>query len=216
MAFTLDVDISKAALEAPEEIFRQALKMKGARLNKQIARGVQQLFQSHLFAMDGIHVNKLGGPRTHFYGDAAKATSGAGDDAGATITIAQQGMRQRVYGGTIRAQNGKYLTIPLRSEAYGKRAREFGDLQFVKLSGGRALLIAGGGTGLRLNKKGEAVTKKGLEEGLAMYLLVPEVTQRADRSLLPSAEQIFQRVKSVVDAAWKRTPAAGGTEGGNS
>lgn len=212
MALTLEYDVS-GLFEATRDMEARIKALQGARLNVQIGRGVANLFRDHLFKLNGQRANALGGKRTNFYSDAAKATHSSGNDSEAVVTISQQGIRQRLLGGTIRPTGGKkYLTIPARAEAYGRRAGEFQDLQFVKLKNGTAMLIAGGGTGLKLNSKGEAVTRKGFEEGLVMFWLVPSVVQRPDRSVLPSDEAIYAAIRGTVQAAWKQ--AGRGSVGG--
>jgi hypothetical protein len=203
MGLSITVDISKAALDAPA-VLRRAAALQGKKLNTQIARGVQQLFMSHFFELDRTRANDLGGKRTHFYGDAAKATASEGTDSEAIVTVAQQGIRQRLEGGEIHAKPGSWLTIPARGEAYGHRAREFHDLHFVKLKNGNAMLIAGeltGATG-KMDKKGNLITRGGTEEGVVMYWLVKDVIQEKDPSVLPSEEKFA--------AVWKaRSPRRG-------
>lgn len=94
-------------------------------LKQAIGGAVQREFQDHLRRLDAQRPNQLGGVRTHFYGDAAQATFFAVTNDGATVTVAQQGFRQRVLGGTIRPVRSKWLTIPARAEAHGKRAGKF-------------------------------------------------------------------------------------------
>lgn len=206
MALSIKVEVSKSVTDAPAQVAKRIAALKGARLNTQIGRGVANLFQGHFISLDARRANSLGGKRTHFYGDAAEATSSSGTDAEAIVTVAQQGIRQRLLGGTIRPGAGKkYLTIPARAEAYGKRAREFKDLRFVKLKNGRGMLVAGeltGATG-KISKKGELQFRAGSEEGVVMYWLVPSVAQKADRGVLPSDEAIRASVEKTIDAAWK-------------
>lgn len=206
MALSQTVEISANLLAAPMEVQKRALALQGQKLNTQIARGVQQVFMAHFFELDRTRANDLGGKRTHFYGDAAKATSSQGTETEAIVTVAQQGIRQRLEGGTIRAKPGGWLTIPARAEAYGRRAREFHDLHFIKLKNGNAMLVAGeltGATG-RMDKKGNLQTRAGSEEGVVMYWLVPEVYQAPDASVLPKAIDIEAVVVKTVDAAWGR------------
>jgi len=79
--------------------------------------------------------NKQGWPTTGFYKAVAdKGVKGAQTDDGFNILIDHPqkpgAMRQRFYGGTIKAGSGtswvtgaptRYLTIPARAEAYGYR-----------------------------------------------------------------------------------------------
>jgi hypothetical protein len=208
MALSLHVDISKEAERAPAELQRRIAALRGARLNTQIGRGVAELFKDHLFELDRTRPNALGGKRTHFYADAAKATSSEGDDAGATITVAQQGIRQRLEGGEIRAQNGKYLTIPARAEAYGRTAREFRNLVFIKLSGDRAMLVEANSRDVSF-RGGKA--KGGKERGgLVYFWLVPSVHQKGDRTVLPAEAKIRARVLEIVNIAFRRLARPGG------
>lgn len=203
MAVTVELNLS--GFEAAERSMKARIDaLRGARLNVQIGRGVANLFRDHLFRLNGERANALGGPRTNFYSDAAKATHSEGNDTEATVTISQQGMRQRLYGGTIRARNKKYLTIPARAEAYGRGAREFHDLHFVKLKNGTAMLVAGELTGVskKLNSDGTLRSRKGLEEGVVMFWLVPSVVQKADRSVLPSDFAIEEAIRKVITDAW--------------
>jgi hypothetical protein len=206
MALSIKVDVSQAALKAPAEVRARAAALKGTRLNTQIGRGVAELFKEHFFELDRERPNALGGQRTHFYGDAAKATSSYGDEAGATITVAQQGIRQRLLGGTIRAVNGKYLTIAARAEAYGKRAREFKDLVFVKLSGDRAMLVQADSQRVFFGRRRDGRATQGeVRGGLVMFWLVPSVTQKGDPTVLPRETQIREVVMTVANTAWARS-----------
>lgn len=209
MALSIKVDVSQAALQAPAGVRTRAAALKGARLNTQIGRGVAELFKEHFFELDRERPNALGGQRSHFYGDAAKATSSSGDESGATVTVATQGIRQRLLGGTIRAVNGKYLTIPARAEAYGKRAREFKDLRFVKLRGDRAMLVQADSQTVHFGRRKDgAATPGSVKGGLVMYWLVPSVTQGPDRSVIPSESEIRNTIGEVVQAAWQRKEKA--------
>jgi hypothetical protein len=116
MALSQTVEISEKLQRLPQELQERAIALKGAKLNTQIARGVQQLFMAHFFDLDKTRANPFGAAvKTHFYGDAAKATSSSGTDSEAIVTVAQQGIRQRLEGGTIRAKPGGWLTIPARA-----------------------------------------------------------------------------------------------------
>lgn len=210
MALSIKVDVSQAALQAPAEVRARAAALKGARLNTQIGRSVAELFKENFFKLDRERPNALGGSRTHFYADAAKATSSEGDDTGATITVSQQGIRQRLEGGTIRAIKGKYLTIPARAEAYGKSVRSFKNLRFVKLSGDRAMLVEVDQQGVSFGKKKDGSVSRGhVSGGLVMFWLVPSVTQKGDRSVIPRETQIREVVFATANVAWMRAAKGG-------
>jgi hypothetical protein len=215
MALTIDIEFN-GLQETAGDLQSRLEAMKGKRLNVQIGRGVANLFQEHLFRLNNERRNQFDAPKTNFYADAAKATHSAGTETEATVTISQQGIRQRLFGGTIRPNAGKkYLTIPARAEAYARRAGEFHDLHFVKLKNGNAMLVAGEVTGVskKLNKDGSLRTRAGMEEGVVMFWLVPSVTQQSDRTVLPTDKQINDAIRKVVDEAWKRSASRTGTEG---
>ena len=185
---------------------------RGHALKQAIGGAVQREVQDHLRRQDSSRPNQLGGVRTHFYGDAAQATFFAVANDGATVTVAQQGFRQRVEGGTIRPVRTKWLAIPARAEAYGKRPGEFsGQLDFVPVRADLALLVARDGTrGTRLttNAKGKRVRKTGnVEAGLVMYWLKKEVNQAPDPTLVPT-EARFKVVIAGATADWLNTIGA--------
>src|SRR5687767_8092490 len=106
MAVSIKVDLSRELAQEP------------AQLQKRVAL----LFRDHLLALDKERANKLSPNRSHFYSDASRAVSSQGKESEAIVTIAQQGIRQRLEGGEIKPRaGGKYLTIPARAEAYGRR-----------------------------------------------------------------------------------------------
>ena len=62
------------------------------------------MLRRHFIEKDSIG-NKLGGRRTHFWGDVRKNTQlGAITDREATIAIGESRFAQRLYGGTITAK----------------------------------------------------------------------------------------------------------------
>ncbi len=71
--------------------------------------------------------NRLGAPRSHggrgFWGAVANAVQSPTITDGGTavrIAISHPHYAQKVYGGTIRAKRGRYISIPLSVEAYGR------------------------------------------------------------------------------------------------
>jgi len=193
MALTQTIDVNEELAKAPAEMEKRIAALQGARLHKQIARGVaQNVFIPHFVQLDSERANELGGQRSHFYGNTAKSVSSGGDAEGATVTMSQLGLRQRLEGGEIKPRQGKYLTIPARSEAYGKRAREFDDLEFVKLSGGRGMLV----------RKATGAVSERADVGVIYYWLVPSVLQTADPSVLPNVSTIDAEARRIIAMAW--------------
>lgn len=128
--------------------------------------------------------NALGAtPSNHLAQAAEKVTqatvsvaSGTGIETQAEFVLDHPGMSRAFHDVTIRPRNAKALTIPIAAIAYNRRAGQFDGL-FVL--GGRGADV------------GRNLLCRRLDDGTIepLYLLVRSVTQKQDRSLLPSAEE---------------------------
>ena len=184
------------------------------RVNPVLARAVSNQTRRHLFARDSTHANTMGGKRTHFYGDCARSTLSGVEPDGFFVSINQVGFRQRLEGGTIQMQN-KLLTIPARSEAYGRRATEFNNLRFVMFrSGTKALMTSNRPSGYaRSSKTGVKLKKAARMPGLIMFWLVPSVTQKPDPGVLPTEQDYNATLTATFDDYKARIERrAGGAE----
>lgn len=158
-----------------------------------VGRSVTARFRRHLFAVDNAKPNALGGTRTHFYANAARSAHFDVLPDGVMISINALGLRQRVVGGTIKPKTKKFLRIPARAEAHGKRASEFNDLVVVFGAGGQPVALARAGqTKLtRSSKKtGGRITGGTAAGGEILFWLKKSVTQRGDPSVVPQAFEI--------------------------
>lgn len=198
------------------------------RINPIVGRAATNVFRAHLFAADNAHPNALGGSRTHFYAEAARATHFDVVSDGVLISVNQVGIRQRVLGGTIVPKTKKFLTIPARAEAYGKRAREFESLVVVFGSNGQPVALAANDktdterfTG-RAYGRGRALggsANKG-HAGTVMFWLVKSVTQVGDPSVVPDEAELMngtgdvKGIKAEV-ASYVRRAADRALNGGN-
>lgn len=169
-----------------------------ARLNPVIGRAAANTYRSHFFALNKSRPNRLGGKRTNYYAGAARATSFAlqGDDT-VVVSVNQIGIRQRVFGGTIKPRNAKFLTIPVAPEAHGKRAREFGDLELVFGQGGQPIALAHKAQGKR-------------RYGMILFRLVKSVTQQPDPTVLAPRKDVVAAIKTAVTATVDRATRRGG------
>lgn len=184
--------------------------------------------------MNAERANALGGKRTNFYAQAARGTSSEMRPNGFAVSVNQVGIRQRFFGGTITPKGGKkYLTIPMRAEAYGRRARDFNNLRFAMVPGIGPALVEANATLIRRTKKGFVPASRGGSgythlfgemEGVkassvsggdygntgggVMYRLVRKVQQRPDPSVLPSREALISGItiagKSYMDRLTQR------------
>lgn len=119
----------------------------------------------------------LGASPTGYLTKRAELVSYTASSTGVELAVTGAIFR-RVFGPvTIKPVAGKMLTIPWRAEAYGRRAREFGDL-FVYVS-----------------KRGKGLAFLARQEGKTIqlyYLLKSMVVLPQDTGLLPTEEQYAQ------------------------
>ncbi|MBI5689247.1 MAG: hypothetical protein HZC55_04060 [Verrucomicrobia bacterium] len=148
-----------------------------------MGRAIAGALRRHFTKLDRERPNQLGGQRTHFYGQVRRGVQQpqlVGGD-GVRVDTNHVGIAQRYFGGEIEAgQNGSgrhFLTLPVHPDAYGHRAREFEDLDFIPLARGRALLA----------RPAEESTA-GLGE--VLYVLVRRVRQQPDPTVLPPEEEL--------------------------
>jgi len=178
-----------------------------AGLSRELGRAGVAAVKEHFFRLDGERANPMGGKRSHFYWNAGASAEASPIEGGTKITVTKTGLRQRWFGGTIRAINCKYLTIPARAESYGVRARDMGDLTFIPTKRGGMLVkdeqthtvdMDSGGHRIRSAAKGQRKSrKKGI--GLVMYWLVPSVYQKPDPSVIPSPEFMLGAVTPALE-----------------
>ena len=116
---------------------------------------------------------------------AAESPEGHGDRNTASVTIKPAHLFARVFGDvTISPQDGrKYLTIPVHPLAYGRRAREFADLIFLRVGPRKTAVLA------RRAANGGLIT---------YYVLVRGVRQKQDRTLLPSDGAILDEMEAAA------------------
>lgn len=145
--------------------------------------------------------NKKGWPSTGFWEDAARGTDWELVPDGVVIRINKLGVRQRYYGGTIRAVEAKFLTIPISSQAYGKTVADFpGSFLITTPKGAYIVQYAGGNTPKGKFKKQNATLE-------FLFKLKRSVTQQENRSIIPDAtvlaavaiatlEEYFRKVKT--------------------
>jgi len=216
--FTIDIVITKDTATPAVRALREGLQAEN--VVPIFARSVANAVRGNFDDLDESRPNKLGGSRTHYYSGARSATKYTIKGDHATISVGQVGMRLRFYGGTVEAgrnpsyitgQPTKYLTIPATAESYGHRAADFPDLIVLWGNGGPFALA-------RVTQKKIATAKSsGAEtnDTEILYWLKAEVDIPADRTMLPSSEQIRQAISGdfarYVRTLWRMgaLPAAG-------
>jgi hypothetical protein len=189
-------------------------------LKQVLGRAGQNLVRDNLYSFDRMHPNKLGGKRTHFYGQAARGTSYTVDPTVITISVNQVGIRQAWLGGTITAgvnearysgKPTKYLTLPAIAEAHGKRAGEFGNLTMAFGKSGKPYaLVEAVATLIKSRKVGISPgvvakeKKKAVVGGRVYYWLVPSVHQQGTPELMPTQKEFAAALAKASDAFIQR------------
>lgn len=179
-----------------------------------MGRAAQQVIKDHFekLAGDAVHhktAESLGAERTGLYEEAARGTEAPQlESGGVSVSVHQVAIAQRLFGGTVEPVNAKFLTIPARSESYGKRAGEFDNLVPILFPSGAGALVQREATVLRGGRSrgekrvaGIGEHRKGEEMGGLIYFwLVKQVTQSPDPSVLPGDEEILDPVMAAAAA----------------
>lgn len=157
-------------------------------LNQSIAEAEQTMFRKHVSAISSRRhqtANRLGATPTGHLEKASGSIEAHGDSGGVQISFPRSTGLHRAFGDlVITPKRRKYITIPVHKLAYGKRAREFGDLIALRV-GTRGTLI------LARRIRGQEILE-------TMYVLVKKVRQRQDRTLLPDDQAILETAEKAA------------------
>ena len=129
-------------------------------------RGVATAANEHRSA------RRLGARPTGHLERAYQGIEGQSDGEAATLLVPRASRLRAAFGAyTLTPKSGsKYLTIPVAAESYGRRAREFEDLTFLRVGPRQTAILA------RTAADGSLET---------MYVLVKKADIPEDRSLIP-------------------------------
>ncbi len=167
------------------------------RIGPVIGRAGASCVRDHLFAFDKDHPNKLGGSRTHFYANCAKSTYFDLGSQQATIHVSETGGSLRFFGGGGDPVNASLLTIPAIAEAYGKRAREFFNLQFGfavnKFGVMQPCLADTPATKIKITRRTSKKT------GVVYFWLTPHVNIPPTPDMIPDDQQIGEAVGTATE-----------------
>lgn len=129
---------------------------------------------------------RLGATPTGILSRAAESPEGRGTAEGAFLTMRPAEVLARAFGDVqITPRAGKkWLTIPIHRASYGKRAGEFPDLKFIRPRGKTYALLSRRGPNGNL---------------IHYYLLVRKVSQKQDRTLLPSDDAYLAEMEAAAE-----------------
>ena len=150
-----------------------------------VGDAVVKLFQNHFLSLPP---NKEGWPSTGFWAEAAQACSYDVLDGGVEINVNKVGVAQRRWGGPIVPVNAKWLTVPARADAYGRRASDFADLRFEFFKWNVAALV----------KDSPVSPRDGEERNDVVFWLYRAVNQDPDPTVMPSDQSIEATVANTI------------------
>ncbi len=140
---------------------------------------VQRITAEHVYKLAATRhatAARLGAAPTNHFAQAAEKVASpsalSAGPAGATLTINHPGFARAFRNVKIVPRTAKALTIPIHAAAYGHRAGELWDRMGLFIPKGKRVIAA---------TIGGVMTP--------LYILCRSVTQKQDRSLLPSDEQ---------------------------
>ena len=167
--------------------FVDLVKAEGRRnLFSAAANAVKILVRDHLSAQSArrhFTASNLGATPTGILEKAAAKTTFHADQDHGEVVIPTPAVARAFRDVTIAAQRAKALTIPINRFAYGRRAFELQEMGWKFYVRKPKKESGVGGDGILYGKLND-------EQPVPLYILKKRVTQRQDRSLLPSDADI--------------------------
>lgn len=139
-----------------------------------------KVIQSALLSTTKNHVSTIYPASSHYNPDKVvedQATDGA--IASASIAINIPGITRAYHNIDIKPRFRKHLTIPMHQSAYGRSAKDFNDLIYVKKKNSKEFLARKDGNGLTF-----------------MYYLAKSAFQKKDSRLMPTDETFTTNISS--------------------
>jgi hypothetical protein len=157
---------------------------------------VQELTRDHIAGLkrnpDSL-ASRIGAPTSNFYAQAAEKVGGdaalTANAGGATLVISSIGFKRAFQSMTIVPRTAKSLAIPINRISFGHRAAELWDRMHLFIPKGENVIAA---------TIGGVLTP--------LYVLCKSVTQKQDRSLLPSdakfLEEAVKGARGYLQMLW--------------
>ena len=202
MPAMMAIRIGDNALAADLAGFANFLKRPEA-LTRALGNELRNRLRGHFRGKNNREPNKLGGKRTNFWREVGRSVTPkpevSADGLSVSVSITDPNFAQKLFGGTIRANKGLYLTIPVSRRAHGKTVAnlerdEHIKLVFVDRSYGGMLI--------------EVPDQKGGKVKVD-YILKTEVHQEADPTALPDEQQLNQALRERAEAYVEARKASG-------
>jgi hypothetical protein len=191
----LRFDIERDDLSPWTAAMRQRLGRR-QQMNAAVAASMAIPIQQNFLSLSSTNHNPFGVKSTFWALMNASVRAGADEEAG--WVAMDPAVALRFFGGTIYPGPGKKdLSLPARSEAYGKSPRDFSDLRLIVLGAGPSgkptvALVQNDQQKIKYGRKrkdGSRNVIPGPEVGGGVFFwLVPSATIRPDSRVLPSRE----------------------------
>ena len=191
--YTFHIDIA-GGTKAVSVLHALSADLTQRQFNAGVSPAVETLTVEHLHNLGNTRHRK--GVGFNFWHQVAESVSHSDLSDGVELKVSQAGAAQRYFGGTIKAVNPTHfrdgreiplLWIPVSPASEGKSARAFKGLVPIYST---------------LTSKGVAIQHekgKKLKDEPVLFALVPEVTQDADPSVLPTDDEYAAAIATAVD-----------------
>ncbi len=154
------------------------------RIETEVLRFVRE-FGSKKSQTEHRTANALGAKPTNHLTRAYAGIESTSDEQSAQLLIPRASRLRAAFGSyKLVPTQAKYLTLPVNAESYGRRAREFDDLTFMKVGPRKTAILA------RTDEEGNMTT---------MYLLVKSVNIKEDETLMPM-KQLSEQAADATEA----------------
>lgn len=193
---TLRIELDRiVGKEAVDASLKMAQDITPEEVANTIFRGINALFVTHFQELNASRPNKLGGQRTSYWMEAAKATRTSASGDTITTTVAKVGVRRHLLGGPpitpkktseITGRAVKFLTIPIHPSAHGRTVAQL-------RAQGVNLYPAGGAIRQQIGDKRADSDPK-------LYALARKTkAARPDPSVIPTVDEIARAANEALN-----------------
>lgn len=185
-SFTLEISLDTASPDLAAWVRRlEDL----TRLHEMIGERVENLTRRYLAAIATERhatADRLGASPTGALSRAAESPEAKGTRDSVILTMRPAEILARAFRDVeiVPRAGKKWLTIPVHHSSYGKRAGEFSELHFVFIPDENIAML---------------VQRAANGNTIPLFLLVRKVTQKQDRTLLPSDEAFLAEMEAAAE-----------------
>ena len=176
---------------------------------REIADAVRKELYEHFMRLNAERHKGL--TRRGFYEQAARSLESTDTPDGFEVSTERVGIGLRFFGGVVVPVKAQWLTIPAIAEAYGKSARDFGNLAFVKFRDDLAALkekrpksATVAATGKRVRNKFKMGNMQGAFKTRVFFWLKRSTQHDADETVMPTVDRLEEVAGQAAETAIER------------